>query len=274
MSQLTCPDVADRLELFAANECDAAEAEAIRRHLAQCAGCATACDEARQLVGLLDLRLQEPERLKRLAARIDEEAAPRPRLLRFPSGLRRVVALAAMLLLAVGPIAWLLPGLRPAEGDGGLVAVLREPDRRGGVEVMVAPAREAHLMMAKTTQPANVDLSLRLQNTSDRPMQVWVEGPLTELRFDVRGPGAVRRPVPDGEAARSRSVPLGPGEEITIPIHELVEGPPGARRAWYFTQPGNYTVTARFTTTAWSPGIGRRGLIVESAPRTIPVEGD
>src|SRR5439155_21220681 len=97
MSPLTCPDVEARLDLYAADECDPAEADAIRRHLAHCPRCVAACDEARQLVGLLDLRLQEPERLSRLEARLAAaEGAPRRRVLRFPAGLRHVAALAAM----------------------------------------------------------------------------------------------------------------------------------------------------------------------------------
>src|SRR5262249_32761104 len=142
-SPLTCPDVEARLDLFAADECDAAEAEAIRRHLAHCPRCTTAYDEARQLVGLLDLRLQEPERLRRLEARLAAEETPRRGVRRLPVALRRVAALAAMLLLTVALTGWVAPGLCPAETDGGLAMTLREDARGGGMEALVVPGARA-----------------------------------------------------------------------------------------------------------------------------------
>jgi hypothetical protein len=273
MSPLTCPDVEARLDLFAADECDAAEAEAIRRHLAHCPRCAAAHDEARQLVGLLDLRLQEPERLRRLEARVAAEEAPRRRVLRFPVGLRRVAALAAMLLLTVALAAWVAPGLRPVEGDGGLAAVLRE-DARGGPEALIAPgpadARAGPKMtkeQAVKRPPPAVDLALELRNTTDRPMVVWVAGPLTELRLDVSGPGVMSRPT-EAVAEPPRTVTLRPDQSHVIRIERLTDG----RRAWYWTKPGDYTVTARFITRASVPGWGDRRVTVQSKPVTVHVD--
>ncbi len=284
MSPLTCPDVEARLELYAAGECDPAEAEAVRRHLAGCPRCAASCEEARQLIGLLDVRLQEPERLRRLEGRLDAEAAPRRRVLRFPSGLRRAVALAAMLLLTVGLVGWLAPGLVPVADDGGLVVALREEKVRGA-EVLAAPAvsraapkevpmfhsvqRLDAAMADEFPPPPPVNLALELRNTTDRTMSVWVAGPQAELRLDLRGPGVASVPVKEKAAVKPQAVELRPGESHVLRINRLTDG----RRSWYWTEPGDYTLTARFTTRATIAGLGERRLTARSDPVTIHVEG-
>jgi hypothetical protein len=265
MSPLSCPDVEARLDLYASGECDPAEADAVRRHLVGCPRCAAACDEARQLVGLLELRLQEPERLSRLEARIAAEEQPARRVLRFPAALRRVAALAAMLLLTAGPVGWLMRDLPPAEFAGGLALALREEPQRGGPEAMLAPA--ADVVRGKPKGAPGVKLDLELRNTTDRPMCVWVAGPQTELRLDVRGPGARSAPVKERNEAKAESVPLLPGE--SYPIH--VTGLSDSRRTWSLTEPGDYTVTAEFTTRAEVAGLGTRRITARSEPLTIPV---
>jgi hypothetical protein len=270
MIPLTCKEVESRLELYAADECDQAEAEAIRRHLADCPRCAAACDEARQLMGLLDLRLQEPERLRRLEARIATEEAPRRRILRFPVGLRRAVALAAMLLLTVALVGWVAPGLRPVESDGGLIAALQQKDARGGPEAMLAPAAAVRgaPQAKKGLLPPAVDLTLELRNTTGRPIRVWVDGPQTELHLDVSGPGVVSRQADAGPEPSPRAVTLRPGESHVIRIDRLTDG----RRSWYWTRPGDYTVTARFSTRASIPGLGDWRIAARSKPVTIHVD--
>jgi hypothetical protein len=266
MSPLSCPDVEARLDLYAAGECDPAEAEAVRRHLAGCPRCAAACDEARQLVGLLELRLQEPERLSRLEARIAAEERPAGRVLRFPAALRRVAAQAALLLLTAGPVGWLMRGLPPAEFAGGLALAVREvPQRRGGPEAMLAPDADVARGVKKGAPEVKLDLELR--NTTDRPMCVWVAGPQTELRLDVSGPGARSAPVKERSEAKAQSVPLRPGESFPIRVTGLTDD----RHAWSLTEPGEYTVTAEFTTRAEVTGLGTRRITARSEPVTIPV---
>jgi hypothetical protein len=285
MSLLTCPDVEARIELYAADECPPPEAAAIRRHLVGCPRCAAACDEARQLVGLLDLRLQEPERLRRLEDRIAEEAEPRPRVLRFPAALRRVAALAAMLIFTVGPVGWLMQGLTVAEGSGGLVVALDDVRARGGQEAMLAPgidrAPEAmkgsldqvrsQLEKAKVTgelpPPPEVDVNLELRNTTQRPMRVWVEGPPSELRLELRGPGARSVPAKETAQPKSRAVTIPPGKSEPIHITRLTD----SQRSWYWTEPGDYTLTAEFSTVATIPGLGERRVTARSEPKTIHV---
>ncbi len=265
MSPLTCPDVESRLDLYAADECDPAEAEAIHRHLDHCPHCAAACAEARQLVGLLELRLQEPERLRRLETRIALEEEPRRRVLRFPTALRRVAALAAMLILTAGPIGWLMQGLPPAEDTAGLAVALHEAPVRGGQEAMFPQAVEvAHAAMKEAP---TVDLSLELRNTTKRPMRVWVAGPQTELRLELRGPGVRSTPAKDQVAVKPESVPLPPGKFHLVRVTSLTDG----RRTWSWTEPGDYTLTAEFTTRAEVSGLGTRWITARSKPLTIHV---
>jgi hypothetical protein len=108
MKPLACDDVEAQIELFAAGDCDPATNAAARAHLAGCDRCGRSLEEARRLLGLLDARYQEPERLARLWDRLEIEGGRPfwPPSMKHP-WLRRAVALAAMLLLVVGLFGWL-----------------------------------------------------------------------------------------------------------------------------------------------------------------------
>jgi hypothetical protein len=111
MNALTCNQVQDDIELFAAEECDAPTRAAIQRHLAGCPACNAVLDEARQMLGLLTLRLREPAGLARLQQRLGAEARKRerPAIILFVG---RVTAFAAVLLLTVGMYFWFSPAGR------------------------------------------------------------------------------------------------------------------------------------------------------------------
>jgi Putative zinc-finger len=120
MNTMTCNDIAEQIELFAAGECDPPVAAAIRRHMAGCAHCARAENEARQFLGLMDLRLQEPDRLQRLLDRIDNDADLAPPIILMTaratpvrtasrSSRQRWFAIAASILLPIGIGIWLSP---------------------------------------------------------------------------------------------------------------------------------------------------------------------
>ena len=73
MNPLSCREVEEHIELFAAGECEAPLAEQIEQHLAGCSACSAACRETQQLLGLLDVRFQEAEHLQRLRRRLAVE---------------------------------------------------------------------------------------------------------------------------------------------------------------------------------------------------------
>jgi ferric-dicitrate binding protein FerR (iron transport regulator) len=291
MSPLHCAEVEGRLDLYAAGECDAAEAGAIGRHLAACPRCATAYREARDLLALLDLRWQEPERLRRLAERLAAEEEPRRLVRRFPPGVRRFAALAALLLLAVGPLCWLSPPVATV-ADGGLAIALQQEDVRGLPAAQMKAGNEGAREGPKTApagvqgdlrfamagdhrSPPEVDLALELRNTTDSEMRVEVAGPRTELRLALQGPGVkvTQAHEEPSQAAKAETVTLKPGQSHTLRITRLEDGPPGARRQLYWTEPGDYTLTARITTVTSSPGLGERRITARSAPVTIHVGG-
>jgi hypothetical protein len=161
-----------------------------------------------------------------------------------------------MLLVTLGLVGWLAPGLRTAETDGGLVAVLAQARLNPGIEMARADRK----------QTPDVELTLTLRNAGDRPLQVWVEGPQAELSLEVSGPGTVSVPVLAEPAPQPRAVTLAPGESYTHRITPL------AGRPWDWSRPGDYTLRARLTTTATAPGMGPRRITVHSEPVTIHVD--
>lgn len=104
MNALTCIDVQAQIELYAAGECDAETAAAVARHVDGCDDCQAAHAEAARLVQLLDVRHQEKAGLGRLASALRQENRRR---LMVP-WVQRAMAVAAILLLVVGPLSWLL----------------------------------------------------------------------------------------------------------------------------------------------------------------------
>jgi hypothetical protein len=101
MKPLTCSQVEAQLDLYAVGECPEHLGAEVGRHLERCPACSRTLAEARQLVGLLDLRFQEADRVARLQARLRAEERPRRSavILRMA---RQAGPLAALLLLTVG----------------------------------------------------------------------------------------------------------------------------------------------------------------------------
>jgi hypothetical protein len=156
MDPQTCAQVQDEIELYAAGECDSEMAALVSRHVAACPACAKALEESRQMLGLLELRLREPDGLERLRDRLHVEERRR-RSARFLT-FARVAAVAAVLLLIVGVYTWVAstvdrgPGT-PAvvaaaqigPGAGAIYQVRTTHDldlQRGDVQVRVAPSGE------------------------------------------------------------------------------------------------------------------------------------
>jgi hypothetical protein len=172
---------------------------------------------------------------------------------------------------------------QPAEDSGGLVAVLLEGPARGRAEVLQVPAavvrgqsKEAHRRyradaeVAGRRAPPTVDLTLTLRNTTQQSMRVWVAGPQTELRLGLHGPGALSAPVQGSIEQKPQAVTLRPGEDYAIPIKSLQDD----HRWWYWTEPGDYTLTAQFTTRGAMAEGGQRRLVARGGPVTIHVEGN
>src|SRR6516225_6968069 len=98
MKALSCDEAALLLDLYAAGECGPADDRAVRAHLDACPACRHSAEEARQLLGLLDVHFRQDAALEKLshALRAEQRPARRPVILSFA---RRFAAVAALVLL-------------------------------------------------------------------------------------------------------------------------------------------------------------------------------
>ena len=139
MSDWTCEHVEEWIDLYAAGEADAPTRAAVGRHLKACPSCAESHGQAQQLLGLLDHRFQESERLKRLWSRLEaqpKQARPPMRLGR--GGRRRWRRRSCSRSACPAGSVW----VRPPSAGPQLTAVLNPPTARfvpGAMEAMGAP---------------------------------------------------------------------------------------------------------------------------------------
>jgi hypothetical protein len=103
--------------------------------------------------------------------------------------------------------------------------------------------------------PPAINLGLEFRNVTNREVRIWVGGASTELELDLQGPGAVSVAARNGldEAfLTQKSVMLASDQPYTLPIKHLVYGARGAIRYAYWTEPGDYTLTARCKAAPWT----------------------
>ena len=112
-----------------------------------------------------------------------------------------------------------------------------------------------------------MDLALELKNTSDKEIKIWIVGDLRDekrqnggdyvtLKLDLNGPGAVNTLVRDSRTTPRTPPPtvhaIAPGKTWTLPVTSLCHGTHGVRHMSehrsYWTQAGDYTLTATFQT--------------------------
>jgi hypothetical protein len=129
-----------------------------------------------------------------------------------------------------------------------------------------------------------VDLVLELTNASDQEVKFWIDGDPVEVQLDLKGPesGAVTI-APKMAFTTDFRIPkvinLAPGKTYEIPIKSLQHGFRGISKSSYWTEPGDYTLTARYVT-AISPAPkgakeaekGFGSVILVTAPIKIHVQ--
>jgi hypothetical protein len=230
MNALTCDQVQDEIELFAADECDAPTRAAIQQHLVGCPACAEALDETQQMLGLLTLRLREPASLARLRQRIGTEAKKQrqPTIIIF---LGRAAAFAAALMLTVGTYFWLSPAQK-FSADMTTVAMIQSvsPDAvyhvRGTHEVELEQGEVfVALRSDKTTKPFVIATPAGSAQTEGAEcfMKVSNDGEAAVEVNVLRGKVALSnakgsKMVHPGETARARrnSVPVRQIENLSL----------------------------------------------------------
>jgi hypothetical protein len=112
--------------------------------------------------------------------------------------------------------------------------------------------RKALKEAAKTGRvppPPAVDLELELTNTSTADVKLWTGGDPVQLNLALTGPGAETIAPLLAFTTDFRgptATTLAPGKSVTIPIKSLKHGFRGGSQMSYWSEPGEYKVTATF----------------------------
>jgi hypothetical protein len=116
-----------------------------------------------------------------------------------------------------------------------------------------------------------VDLVLEIRNTSDKEATALVGGDYT-LTLELTGPGVVKFPYNAAYTADikfPKTNTLGPGKGHSIPLKALEDGFRGYGRRLYWTEPGEYTLTARYAIRG--QGKEKPDQVLSSAPIKLKV---
>jgi hypothetical protein len=116
-----------------------------------------------------------------------------------------------------------------------------------------------------------VDLVLEITNTGDQDVTIWIGGDDTSLSFDLQGPGAISKLITLATTADlkfSHPVVIRAGQTFTRPVTGLGFPYPRPHSGWYWTRPGDYTLTATWNT--GGPG-KRSGVTLVTEPVKLRV---
>lgn len=117
-------------------------------------------------------------------------------------------------------------------------------------------------------------VKLTITNTSKEDVTIHVGGDDTLIGLTLKGPGA--RAIEYGVAMTeefriSRAVVLGPGKTFVAEIPTLEHGPRGRGKRLYWTEPGEYTLSATWQLGGGEDG-GKRGPKLTGGPAKFAVE--
>ena len=96
-----------------------------------------------------------------------------------------------------------------------------------------------------------IDLAAEIKNTSDQPVQVWVGGDPFVLTLMLGGKGAVNVTPAiafTDELRLPKAVEIPAGQAFVVPLKSLSSGFRGIAQAAYWTEPGDYELTATLKT--------------------------
>lgn len=126
--------------------------------------------------------------------------------------------------------------------------------------------------LAAPPKPPAVDLVLKLTNTSDKDVTVYVGGDSNVYTFELTG-GDGAKALNSALAFTAdfklpKAVALAPGKSHEIAVKVLADGMRGVSRYVYWTGPGEYKLTATYTL---SDADGDKGATLKSEPVKITV---
>ncbi len=123
--------------------------------------------------------------------------------------------------------------------------------------------------------PLDIDLVLRLTNTSNQPVTIYIGGDPNIYTFTLRGDAGVvtmNNPVAFTTDFRPpKPVRLEPRKYVDIPVKKLADGTRGFSRLLFWTGPGTYTLAAEYKVAFDETGGATATL--KSDPVTITVKG-
>ena len=240
MNALTCDQVDRLLDLYSTGECAAEENKAVEDHLAACPSCTAALARSDQLMGLLDLHYQMPDRLHRLQERLRRE----PMVRRHPFNRvgARVMALAALFLITLGLSGLLMPGGQDSTSGLNLVANLDwSPDMKREMAIPGVRAGTPAAFAARGL--TELDLRLTLTNTGARPVRIDLDHGLLQFTLtDPEGHSIRGTLEPKPTAGQGKEMVLEPGHHVEVPISRFTEM--GSRVT--LERSGEYTLLLRY----------------------------
>ena len=120
-------------------------------------------------------------------------------------------------------------------------------------------------------RPAMIDLVLQVTNTSKGDVTINVEGDTNVVTLDVKGPGVIDlRPqlAFTADFRLPKPLKLEAGKTYEIPVKALSDGFRGSSRWIYWTEPGDYTISATFQLAGAEGG---KGPLLKSEPIKVKV---
>jgi hypothetical protein len=131
--------------------------------------------------------------------------------------------------------------------------------------------------------PPQVDLVLELVNTSDKDVKIKIGGTTTVIGLELKGKGAVSVPLKNRATNKLAIVPkvvtLAAGKSASVPITGLAFGYKNSTDAAYWTETGEYSLSASYKTwispspkDAKDGGDGFGAVTLISAPIKLTVE--
>jgi hypothetical protein len=196
--------------------------------------------------------------------------------------MRRTLSVLAVLALSAPARA---EGPGPSKSDSPVQLRLlskQESYRLAGGKQLKKQIEQAEKAGGRFPAPPAVDLVVEITNRGDKDVQVWVSGDPVTLGLQLAGPGAKSVKAQrffTREFRAPRAVTIPAGKTHSIPIRALKFGFRGIADHAYWSEPGEYTLTANFATavkpapkgsTAAEGGFGR--VTLKSEPIRIKVE--
>jgi hypothetical protein len=160
------------------------------------------------------------------------------------------------------------PGAAPA-GDLKVTLVSNKESYPLNPEQSGAEFRKLLAGNGRKPAASKVDLTLKVTNTSDHDVVFNWGGDDSNLRFTLTGEGAVTAPnmVPMTREFRiGKQVTINPGKSFELPIAALAGGMRGVSELSWFTEAGEYKLSATVTYP-----VGERQEKLTSEPITIKV---